>query len=220
MQKTYYDAWKDTQDSSLGFYIEKNPNSVSTWERADVKLFGEFIKTDCNDTVLDVGSGTGYFPGYMVGHAFKRYIGIDPLSAYQIPQYTRIQCYAELMPFSDDSFTVAVIGTSLDHILCLRSFWDELYRVVSDRVYVWTYLADGKYFNVPEEKLFDRSNLTLDNMPWNDYINDYKFVDIHHMRHLPTDYFEVDEIFLSSGFKVAQHERGINNTHHLVELKR
>jgi hypothetical protein len=218
-KKTYIDVWQDTQNASYPLYEEMNPNSISTANRADVQLFGEFIKTDYRDNVLDIGSGTGgYIPGYMANHKVGNYVGIDPSPPCGRQLYVRIQAWAELMPFRDDSFTVGIIGTSLDHILCFRSFWDELYRVVSNRVYIWTALVDGYYFNVPSEKLFDRENFNIDCMLYNNYLNEDVRADKHHIRFLPLNYFEADEIFLNSGFIVKQHIKGIDSSHHLVEL--
>jgi len=159
LPEPYWGMWALAQHGSLEDYSERNPGSVATPERDVVKTFSNFMDLE-DKTVLDVGSGTDYVPGYIQNHSLKHYIALDPLPVEQDIPYSKIQAWAELLPFNNDSFDVVILGTSLDHIVCLDSFLSDLNRILRNNgcIYIWSaFFTDQSWYkNITPYKLFKR----------------------------------------------------------------
>jgi SAM-dependent methyltransferase len=214
LPEPYWGIWALAQNNSLQEYKMRSPGSIASPERDAVIPFSNFMDLD-GLTVLDVGSGSDYIPAYLNNHSMKYYIALDPLPVEQEIPYSKVQAWAELMPFADQSFDAAILGTSLDHILCLESFWKELFRVLRNDgiVYIWgDFFTDQTFYkNVPQQQLFER--LKEDILPVNEALakfntdvnsletrfNDIRtlqenyghyMVDQYHYRHIPINYFK------------------------------
>jgi SAM-dependent methyltransferase len=159
LPEPYFGMWALAQHGSLVDYKNRSPGSIAHPDREIVKAFSNFI--DLNGRiVLDIGSGTDYTPGYIEKQAVKEYVALDPLPVEQNVPYAKVQAWAEFMPFIAKSFDVAILATSLDHILCLESFLAEIMRVINDNgyIYIWgAWFTDETWFkNIPPRRLFLR----------------------------------------------------------------
>jgi len=141
-------------------------------------------------------------------------VALDPLPVEKDVPYTKVQAWAELVPFAAETFDAVICATSLDHVLCLESCLRELSRVLrTDGVmFLWTALfVDRKWFkNLFPDPLFSRADsLTI---PADDALLRYQtaltelrrraedpehlekyanlLVDDWHFRHLPTQFLK------------------------------
>jgi uncharacterized coiled-coil DUF342 family protein len=214
LQEPYWGMWALAQNNSLEEYKKRSPGSVASPERDAVKPFSNFMDIDGLD-VLDVGAGTDYVPAYILDHSVKHYVALDPLPVEQEIPFTKVQAWAELMPFRNETFDAAILGTSLDHILCLESFWNELHRVLKrgGSVYIWgDFFTDETFYkNVPQQRLFrkDYEEIIPKDEAFARHTADFELlrarfddlkalqekyggylVDVHHFRHIPINYLK------------------------------
>jgi ubiquinone/menaquinone biosynthesis C-methylase UbiE len=162
LPEPYFGMWALAQHGSVNDYKQRKPASISSPERNVVQAFSNFIDVE-GQTVLDVGSGTDYLPGYINNQYIKQYVALDPLPAYQEIPYIKIQGWAEMMPFSDNVFDAIVIGTSLDHFICLRSSLSEINRIlkIQGSLFLWGgwFIDDTHFKNLPPYQLFKREKV-------------------------------------------------------------
>ncbi len=164
LPEPFLGVWTLAQRNALSEYETRSPNSIAALERPGVREFAAFMELDGLD-VLDVGSGTDYVPGYLQNQKPRHYVALDPLPVGQSVPFDRVRALGEMMPFADDSFDVAIVGTSLDHVICLESFLREISRVMKRgaRAYVWGqfFVTDVFLKNMPERPLFERGGESL-----------------------------------------------------------
>lgn len=157
------EMWDVAQSRAEEEYRERDPGSVASADRSAAGGFADFIDIE-GCTVLDVGSGSDYVSAYLASGGMKQYVAIDPLPIAQPVPYTKIQAWAELIPFASDTFDVLLAGTSLDHFVCVPSGLSEMGRVLRPDgiAYVWTALfVDPKwYMNLFPAPLFERASLS------------------------------------------------------------
>jgi ubiquinone/menaquinone biosynthesis C-methylase UbiE len=213
LPEPYLGMWALAQHGSLEQYNQRNPASISTPERKVVQAFSNFMDLN-GKCVLDLGSGTDYLPGYLMNHQIRNYVGIDPLSVSRKTEFCKVQAWSEMMPFSDEVIDAIVIGTSLDHVLCIDSCFSEIHRVLKKNgtVYIWGawFLDDDLFRHLPDSPLFKRnleSVLSKENAIANylqckksldQFTNDFELlksrycnylVDQYHFRHIPITFF-------------------------------
>jgi SAM-dependent methyltransferase len=225
------EMWAIAQRRAVDEYRSRDPGSVAAPERGAARAFGRFIDVT-GKTVLDVGSGTDYFPAYMHGHSASQYVAVDPLPVEQAVSFTRLQAWAELLPFASASFDVLLCGTSLDHVVDLESALGEMSRVLrpGGTLYLWTALyVDAKWFaNVLPTPCFvrgddgqDRSFETyiterelltkrIDNPEEIEKRYGHLLVDQWHFRHLPVSFVKQ---FADYGFALRNLEVWEHNFH-------
>lgn len=210
LPEPFLGVWTLAQLNALSEYLNRSPNSIAALERPGVREFAAFMDLDGLD-VLDVGSGTDYVPGYLQDQKPRHYVALDPLPVGQSVPFDRVRALGEMMPFADDSFDVAIVGTSLDHVICLESFLSEISRVMKRgaRAYVWGqfFVTDVFLKNMPERPLFERGcdsprgimtpneyrrltsepeSLGVDAGGLQERYGEY-LVDEYHFRHLPAE---------------------------------
>jgi SAM-dependent methyltransferase len=160
LPEPYLGLWALAQLNSLEDYRKQDPGSVALRDRTIVQSFSRFMNL-AGRTVLDIGAGLGALPGYISRGSLEHYVALDPLPAEKAVADFRVQAWAEAMPFPDAAFDIVVLGTSLDHVLCLESAFSEIQRTLKDNgeVYIWgAWFPDETFFkNVPEHRLFARS---------------------------------------------------------------
>ena len=218
LPEPFLGMWALAQNNSLTEYEAQSPASISTPGREVVKAFSDFIDID-EAIILDIGSGAGYLPGYLLCDSpmkIKHLVAIDPLPVSKKVSYARVQGWSELIPFRDKTFDAVIIATSLDHILCIESALTEVYRVLKDdsSVYIWgSWFFDSAVLkNTPSGKLFLRNSHDIfspkdtvarfknDSKSFNTILSDVKrikdsyskyLVDNYHFRHIPVDFLKI-----------------------------
>jgi hypothetical protein len=155
----YLGMWSLAQQNSIEDYRARDAGSVALPESEAAISFASFMELkDC--AVLDIGSGLDYIPGYVETQQLGHYVALDPLAVEKTVQFDRLQGWSELLPFCGESFDAVILGTSLDHMLCLKSAISEMRRVLKNMgtLYMWGgWFADEVFFkNVPEVPLFLR----------------------------------------------------------------
>jgi SAM-dependent methyltransferase len=225
------EMWTIAQRRALDEYRSRSPGSVASPERGAARAFGRFIDVK-GKTVLDVGSGTDYFPAYMHSQSPAEYVAMDPLPVEHQIAFTKVQAWAELMPFATASFDVLLCGTSLDHVVCLESALREMARVIrpGGTLYLWTALyVDTKWFAnllpgpcfVRGEANTDRTSETYrrDRERLAERIGNFAaieerygqlLVDQYHFRHLPVSFIKE---FADFGFAMRNLEVWEHNFH-------
>ena len=151
------EMWALAQNRSLEEYRVGRPARASTWDAA-VKGFTGFLALD-GARVLDVGAGADHPSRYVGPYAMQQYAALDPLPVGRDLHYTKVQAWAELIPFGDETFDVVVCGRSLEHFLCLESGLRELQRVLrrDGTLYLWVSLfGDAKSRRDLFPPLFER----------------------------------------------------------------
>lgn len=122
----------DRLNTILSFSIDK------AWRRAAIRL----LEIRAGDTVLDIATGTGDLALLAVEHG-GRVVGID-LSRQMLlraaskarvhhlgTQYTVVQGDALSMPFSDETFSSAMVAFGIRNIENLEVFLDEVHRILN-----------------------------------------------------------------------------------------
>jgi SAM-dependent methyltransferase len=224
------EMWSLAQRRAMDEYRSRSPGSVAAPERGAARAFGRFIDV-AGKTVLDVGSGSDYFPAYMQGQSSAQYVAMDPLPVEQAVPFTKLQAWAELMPFADASFDVLLCGTSLDHVVDLESALGEMARVLRPGgvLYLWTALyVDPKWFanllaapcfvrhkdEVPRSfETYRRERERLKERLGSEEIEQtygHLLVDRWHFRHLPVSFVKQ---FGDYGFALRQLEVWEHNFH-------
>jgi SAM-dependent methyltransferase len=224
LPEPYLGIWALAQQASLEEYQNLSPASISTPEREVVQAFAAFVDIS-EGKILDVGSGTDYIPGYLQGHDIKNYVAIDPLPVEKEVPYKRAMALGELMPFADSTFDTVLVATSLDHVLCIDSFFSEIFRVLRDdgRAYIWGswFFDDSQFANIPQFPLFRRDSEDVipedgalekfehDSQKLKSFCADVGtlreeysqyMVDQYHFRHIPINFLR--EISLRFDFKI------------------
>jgi SAM-dependent methyltransferase len=226
------EMWAIAQRRGAEEYRSRSPGSMASPERGAARAFGRFIDV-AGKTVLDVGSGTDYFPAYMHGQAAAQYVALDPLPVERATPFTKVQAWAELMPFASASFDVLLCGTSLDHVVCLESALSDMSRVLrpGGTLCLWTALyADPKWFaNLMPAPCFareeegaeersletdrrDRDRLAerIGNVDAMEQQYGHLLVDQWHFRHLPVSFVKQ---FADYGFALRDLEVWEHNFH-------
>lgn len=159
LPEPYLGLWALTQNASIDEYRRRDPASVSTPERMEVKAFKEYIGSH-EGLVLDIGSGTDYTPGYWPATDTCEILALDPLPVETEIPFAKLQAWNELLPFRDESIDAVIYATSLDHLLCLESALAETCRVLRDGgdIYLWCALSldPSQFAHIPAAPLFSR----------------------------------------------------------------
>jgi demethylmenaquinone methyltransferase/2-methoxy-6-polyprenyl-1,4-benzoquinol methylase len=122
----------DRLNTILSFSIDK------AWRRAAIKL----LEIRAGDTVLDIATGTGDLAlvavehgGMVVGIDLSRQMLLRAASKARVHrlgiQYTVVQGDALSMPFSDETFSSAMVAFGIRNIENLEVFLDEVHRILN-----------------------------------------------------------------------------------------
>jgi SAM-dependent methyltransferase len=91
-----------------------------------------------DDTVLEVGCGSGYLAGALA--ASNEVTAVDILIPDEAraahPAVTFAEASTEALPFDDDSFGIVVCAHTLEHVLDIRAAINELRRVARRRLVI------------------------------------------------------------------------------------
>lgn len=211
LPEEYLGLWALAQNASIDEYRSRSPASISSAEREITQAFSGYIGTP-GDSVLDLGAGMDYQPAYLDGAKPRSYIALDPLAVERQVGFPRVKGWGEMLPFADNAFDAIVCATSLDHVLCLESTFEEIRRVLKPGgvMYVWAclFLEDTVLRNMPPHPLFLREGVAtpLEDSTYESYSAQkksldsfladanalaqfkHKMVDEYHFRHLPLNY--------------------------------
>jgi SAM-dependent methyltransferase len=132
-----------------------------------IGAFGRFLDIDGQNAV-EIAFGLDEIPRYLEDLTPARYVAVDPEPSSRPVPFTKVQAWAELMPFANETFDAAISVMSLDRVLCLDSALRELHRVLRPDavVYLWLpLLAAAKWCRPVFPPLFTRG---ADAIPDND----------------------------------------------------
>jgi SAM-dependent methyltransferase len=147
-----FPAWKECFDRAIVSYTGAPDENLSVGRHPTARAFGDFVRTHARGRVLDIGCGPQKVPSYLADYPPLLLSGIDPLPANHPFEFVR--GFAEFLPWPDGAFDVVVVGTSLDHVLCLKQTFAEIKRVLrpEGRFLVWVGFIPGAQPYDPEGK--------------------------------------------------------------------
>jgi ubiquinone/menaquinone biosynthesis C-methylase UbiE len=141
--RTYQQAFHTGARSYQG--LPDTSCSVDTHREA--AGFRDFLSPYLVGNILDIGCGPQAVPSYLAEAEMAHVWGIDPLP----PQHGKphpfrfTQGFGEFLPFADNTFDLAISGTTVDHYYLLDRGLKEAHRVLrSGGVFaVWISLIEG-----------------------------------------------------------------------------
>jgi SAM-dependent methyltransferase len=89
-------------------------------------------------TLLDVGTGRGYFLNLMSERTKFRLTGTDIYENVPGLKADYVKGYIEKLPFADNAFDIVVCTHTIEHIINLREAIDELKRVARNQLIIVT----------------------------------------------------------------------------------
>ena len=90
------------------------------------------------ETLLDVGSGRGYFLNVLAGRTPFKLTGVDMSDHIPGLKANYVQGVIEKLPFPDKSFDIVTCTHTVEHIINLKQAIDELKRVARKQVIIVT----------------------------------------------------------------------------------
>ncbi len=90
------------------------------------------------ETMLDVGSGRGYFLNVMAERTSYKLTGTDIYDNIPGLKANYVKGYVEKLPFPDKSFDIVVCSHTVEHIINLKQAMDELKRVARKQLIIVT----------------------------------------------------------------------------------
>lgn len=90
------------------------------------------------ETLLDVGSGRGYFLNVLADRTKFKLTGVDMAPTIPGLKADYVQGFVEKLPFPDKSFDIVTCTHVVEHIINLKQAMDELKRVARKQVIIVT----------------------------------------------------------------------------------
>lgn len=90
------------------------------------------------ETLLDVGSGRGYFINVLAERTSYKLTGVDMGDSIPGLKANYVKGFIEKLPFPDKSFDIVTCTHTIEHIINLRQAIDELKRVAKKQVIIVT----------------------------------------------------------------------------------
>ncbi len=167
-----FPIWRELLEVNAGAYLDFPIHSCSVEGHPMAELFRCFLKPYLRGgAVLDVGCGPQPVPHYLEDYPLELIAGIDPLLPPAPHPFVFVQGVAEFLPWEDQTFSLVVVGTSLDHVLLLDQTLTEFRRVLKrdGRLITWVSFIPGAARYDPDspgiEKVDDYHLLHFDR-PW------------------------------------------------------
>lgn len=91
-----------------------------------------------SETLLDVGSGRGYFLNVLADRTPYKLTGVDMSDNIPGLKANYVQGFIEKLPFPDKSFDIVTCTHTIEHIINLKQALDELKRVARKQVIIVT----------------------------------------------------------------------------------
>jgi len=130
MTKEEYTNMYETTESRGG----DRPTDMNN---ASIEYIIEHADKTCT-TLLDVGTGRGYFLNVMADRTKFRLTGADIYENIPGLRADYVKGYIEELPFADNSFDIVVCTHTIEHIINLREAIDELKRVARKQLIIVT----------------------------------------------------------------------------------
>jgi len=134
-------SWEELVEKEWQDYKRHGAKGKFSHEgHAGAEWFGKNISR-FHGKFLDIGCGVIPYPSYMK-YPEGEWWGIDPLDGDSTRMFNFTKGVAEELPFSDNTFDLAVFATSLDHLANVETAVTEARRVVKKdgHIAVWTSL--------------------------------------------------------------------------------
>ena len=90
------------------------------------------------ETLLDVGSGRGYFLNVLAERTNYKLTGIDIAANVPGLKANYVQGFIERLPFPDNSFDIVTCTHTIEHIINLKQAISELKRVAKKQIIIVT----------------------------------------------------------------------------------
>jgi len=138
-------VWESLLVSNEKEYRQSPCSSCSVEGHGAARVFGGFLAPYLTGRVLDIGCGPQSLPNYLSGYPAELISGIDPLAPFEGHPFEFVRAIAEYLPWPDNTFDVAIIGTSLDHVVSLDLTYQEVIRTLkSGGVFIaWLGVIEG-----------------------------------------------------------------------------
>ena len=143
--------WKELQDLEWDMYKDTAVGVFSVDGLPGAEDLGVIIGRVGSKRCLDIGCGALALPAYMKVAVNVEFTGVDPYKGDVKRKFKFVQGHAELLPFENNSFDMALFATSLDHILEPDSAIIEAHRVLEDdgKLLIWlTLRAEDERYEV------------------------------------------------------------------------
>jgi SAM-dependent methyltransferase len=125
-----FDAYVRCVNVGTASYEGLPPQSCSTEQHPQSRLFRAFARPYMAGHILDVGCGPQAVPSYLLDIPLGQISGIDPISTQDQHPFQFVSGVGEYLPFDNDSFDTIVSGTTLDHYYLLDLGLKEAFRVL------------------------------------------------------------------------------------------
>ena len=185
LEPTVFPIWKKLHENEEACYVGDVEHSCSHWDHKYARLFGAFVSLFAHGRLLDIGCGTVGRPAYLAHYPANLISGLDPRPSQVAVDFQYAQGFNEFLPWKDETFQVAVSGTSLDHVLSLERSLEEVQRVLRPGGMYLVWLA-----SIPGSK------------PYDPRAEDFEPVDRFHLFHFDrkwiepifAKYFSIEEV--------------------------
>ncbi|OHB69191.1 MAG: hypothetical protein A2V70_02130 [Planctomycetes bacterium RBG_13_63_9] len=168
-----FPIWRELLDVNADTYLDFPIHSCSVEGHPMAEMFRCFLKPYLGGAVLDVGCGPQPVPYYLLDYPVERMAGVDPLPPAAPHPFVFVHGVAEFLPWEDQTFSVVVVGTSLDHVLLLDRALGEIRRVLKPDGHLVTWVSF-----IPGAARYDP------------YSPDVQKVDDYHLFHFDRPWFE------------------------------
>ena len=140
-----YRIWRELLDVNAVAFDGFPTDSCSVEGHQYADSFRGFLTPYLRGRVLDIGCGPQPVPCYLESYPNDQIWGVDPLSRSEDHPFHFFRGLAEFLPWQNEQFDVAVISTSMDHVLLLDQSLDEVHRVLKPggHFVVWVTFIDG-----------------------------------------------------------------------------
>lgn len=176
-----FEKWRPLLDVNAETFTGFPTHSCAVSGHPVGHFFKYYCRPQLRGAVLDIGCGPQPVPSYLDGYPLDLIRGIDPISEPDDHPFEFERALAESLPWPDESFDIAVSGTSLDHVLLLDESYSEIRRVLK---------AGGKFLVWVAFVEFAED--------YDPYVTSIEPVDDFHMFHFTRESFErsVSEYFV------------------------
>jgi ubiquinone/menaquinone biosynthesis C-methylase UbiE len=125
----------DMNEKSIEYLLENIPNNT--------------------DSLLDVGSGRGYFINKVfASKKVKSITGCDFYNGFNNPEINYQHGFIEQLPFEDKSFDIVTCTHTIEHILDLNKALSELKRVARKKIMIVTPRQKYYYYTLDQHVNF------------------------------------------------------------------
>lgn len=137
MSKDYVELSRKWFDGQASVYDDKDEILYSKYGKISCRNIADYLAGKPYDTLLDIGSGTGYLIHMLSGTHDAAYTGLDlspnmiaEANKKDIPNATFVEGRSDALPFEDNTFDVVTCSQSFHHYPDTDAALQEALRVL------------------------------------------------------------------------------------------